>query len=219
MHPVRSHVLLQVLARAAFAALACLCVAAALAQVPPRSEQHRWREAAAFLQLTPQQWEQLREARANHDRQMNELAGQARVMQTRKDEAGLQQLCLRSKALANAFRDKLRPMFTPAQLQQLAQLEGAFALMPIVQSAQSAGLIADRLTTAPEGLPQEQVVVEASWHRVVPVALPGCPVQATEVRSGVVDTRRDTSIPSSQSEGATTVAPAQKRSPGHEPNR
>ena len=217
MHLAGSHALRSKV-RAAFAALICLCMAAALGQVAPRSEQHRWREVAAFLQLTPQQWEHLREVRSNHDRQMNELADQARTLQTRKDEAGLLQLCLRSKALANDLRDKLRPMFTPPQLQQLAQLEQAFALMPIVQSAQSAGLVADRLSTAPEGLPQEQVAVEASWRRVVPVPLPGCTMQASEVRSGVVDNRRETSVPASQTKGAAPAAPAQKGSPGPKPN-
>lgn len=182
------------------------------AQTPaPRAAQHGWREAAAFLMLSNEQWAQLRVARAEHDQQMAQLASQARQLHERKDEHGLRQLCQRSRLLASSFRDKLRPTFTPQQLERLAQLEQAFTLMPIVQSAQSAGLIADRLLTSPEGLPQQQVELEVSWQRVTPPALPGCPAQEMVVRPGTVDERGHAPVEPQKPTAAATSAPRSER--------
>lgn len=128
----------------------------------------------------------MRQARSDHDKRMAALAQEALRLEKQGDERGLARLCQQSRQLSTEHQAQMRRLLGDTQLQRLAQLEQAFQLMPVVLSAQAAGLLDDRLTVAPEGFRQFQVSHEVSFRSVAAKALPGCPADSTEVREGTV---------------------------------
>lgn len=193
------------------------------AQLPPsppsRGVAHAWREAADYLQLSGEQRSQLGRVRGEHEQQMAGLVRRDRDLRGKRDQQGLQQLCAESRQAHEGLQGRLRALLSAPQLERLAVLEQAFSLMPIVESAQAAGLVSDRLSTAPAGLPQQQVSVDVSFVRAAPAALPGCPAVQQEVRPGMVDGRVDRPLSPSKSPTGAKATVDQRGPTGQEPKR
>lgn len=189
--------------------LAAAQCGAATPVTPNRSDRHAWQAAAQYLQLSPAQWQQMLAARSIHDRAMAALAQQAGKLVSPRDAAAKAQLCQRSKLQMGVLRDELHKLMSAQQLALLDQLEQAFALMPLVESAQAAGLIADRLDAPPVGLPQQQVVTASTWQRATPRALPGCPAHETHIRPGMIDshTAQPGPVPAASQAAASLASP------------
>lgn len=189
---------------------------------PPaaRGSQHSGREVADYLQLSAEQRIQLSRAHSENVQQLNGLAQRAEPLRVQHDTRGLQRLCEASQRLQQAFHSHVRSMLTVSQMERLAALDQAFSLMPIVQSAQAAGLMSDRLSTSPAGFPQGQVSEEVSFVRARPAALPGCPLPAQQVRPGTVDSALGDrpSLTSDITPGPVLPVP-QTDSTGSEPKR
>lgn len=165
-----------------FLAVAVSCaVPAFAAEASARSDRAAWRDAFSFLGLSATQIEVVRSVRADHARALLALTGQAAQLVADKTaapsdtEARLMKLCQRSQAVDAAQRARLRAPLSEEQLQRLTQLEQALNLLPVIESAQAAGLIADRTRLPLVGLPSGSVEAEYSWRRVAALPLPGCP--------------------------------------------
>ncbi|PTT89807.1 hypothetical protein DBR42_07180 [Pelomonas sp. HMWF004] len=104
-------------------------------------------------------------------------------------------LCQQATAARAEWLAGSRAVLTPPQLARLAQLEAAFLLMPVIESAQAAGLLDDRVALPPRGLPEGRVAQEASWLRVPAAALPGCPAAPTTVAPEVARDAPDAAAP------------------------
>lgn len=126
--------------------------------------------------------------RLNHDRQLQALALRAQALGTAAGDAvARHRLCSEAVEHEASLRRQLRASLEPAQLQRLAQLEQALALMPVVEAAQRTGWLPAQVRTAPPGLPPGAVEVGVRWQRVAVAALPGC--DDTTVRREVDDGR------------------------------
>lgn len=151
------------------------------AELSPRSDRAAWRDAASFLDLSTTQMAAMRAAHAEYTRELQELSGQAQALGARKaavpsvTDAANPALCQRSQALNAAYRTKVRAPLSDAQLKRLAQLEQAMELLPYIESAQAAGLIADRIKLPVVGLPLGTVEADYIWRRQAATPLPGCP--------------------------------------------
>ena len=156
-----------------------LAAASAWAADPPqRRTTLLWREAATFLELTATQrqaLDALQVAYSGRLQALRELQAQARA---KSPDTGL---CQQATAARAEWLAGSRAVLAPAQLARLAQLEAAFALMPVIESAQAAGLLDDRVALPPRGLPDGQASQSVSWLRVPAGTLPGCPAAATTV--------------------------------------
>jgi hypothetical protein len=103
----------------------------------------------------------------------------------------LETICRQSQARRLRSTTDARAVLTPAQLAKLAVLEQAFALMPIVQSAQTVNLLSAVLTGPPAGLPDGTLEVEFGYVRGPVAPLPGCRAPSQVVRPGVDVNRSD----------------------------
>lgn len=155
------------------AALLSLTLLPAMAVAPPsRAERLAWRDAARFLELSDAQMAQVQAARAEHERGLRELAQQAE--RAAPGTEAMAAICRHAGEHEAAFRGKVSALLLPPQLAQLAQLRQAFELMPLVESAQAAGLLPDSLNVAAGALPQGSAEVAVQWQRVPARPLPGC---------------------------------------------
>lgn len=160
------------------------CLSSLAAGTAGREDRVAARDAARFLGLSSEQVTQLLAARADYGRLLQPLAIQADQLaqpqtgQLAGDRA-LVQVCRQARELEAAYRAKLRLLLTPPQLASLEQLDAAFRLLPIIESAQATGLLDDKLSAAPGGLPSGSISVDYSWRRVPATLLPGC--SATKV--------------------------------------
>ncbi len=133
-----------------------------------------WREAAQHLDLSPDQSRRMAVALQPWNAHLARHAGNPEATT----------LCERSRQLEREARDSARALLTPAQLSRLAQLEQAFLLMPVVESAQNALLLSATLRAPPLGLPQGQADQMIRYQRSAPMPLPGCPAQREEPAAG-----------------------------------
>lgn len=155
------------------AALLSLILLPAMAIEPPsRAERLAWREAARFLELSDAQMAQVQAARAEHERGLRKLAQQAERAPAGSDATAA--ICRQAGEREAAFRGKVSALLLPPQLARLEQLRQAFQLMPLVESAQAAGLLPDTLKVAAGALPQGSAEVAVQWQRVPARPLPGC---------------------------------------------
>lgn len=161
-----------------------LAVSLALSAWPAQA----WREAATYLGLTAEQVSGLRLLQDAHQRTLADLRAEEASL-GQGDTSARAALCTRSRQRQADWRAQVQGLLQPAQRQRLHELEQAFVRMPAVESAQSAGLLPDRLDAAPAGFPQGQVSAEVTWQRVPAPALPGCPATAATVRPGIEPAR------------------------------
>lgn len=132
------------------------------------------RELSAFLQLSEQQAQAIGRLRLALAADLQQLARQAPAPAGGPPDTEPSATCQRALARVAQHRQQALAGLSETQRQQLAQLEQALALMPLVEAAQSAGLVADRLWLPPVGMPAGSVEVEQAWQRVSAPALPGC---------------------------------------------
>ncbi len=104
--------------------------------------------------------------------------------QSNRSDAELTVVCEKSKARQQQLLQESRAILTPPQLSKLAALEEAYALMPIVQSAQAAGLMPGAMTGPPSGMPGGKLEVEFTYVRASQPPLPGCRPATQSIRSG-----------------------------------
>ena len=155
------------------AALLSLILLPAMAVEPSsRAERLEWREAARFLDLSDAQMAQVQAARSERERGLRKLAQQAERAAGGTD--AMAAICREAGEHEAALRGKVSALLLPSQLARLEQLRQAFQLMPLVESAQAAGLLTDSLNVAPGGLPQGSAEVAVQWQRVPAKPLPGC---------------------------------------------
>jgi hypothetical protein len=163
-------------------ALASMPNPASATEPPNRAERLFGRDAAAYLGLDVQQQQRARALWAEHLAQMRQLAEQARKLDAARGPAAAKAaLCQQSQAAVARSQEQSRGLLAAPQLAKLAQLEQAYALMPIIESAQAAGWMSDTLAVPPRGMPDGQVETPTTWRRAVPVSLPGCPPAASAV--------------------------------------
>jgi hypothetical protein len=178
------------LARGVRVGLAVAIWAGALSALPAwaaepasRSARLLWREADSFLTLSLAQRQSLQALHEAYDKRLQVLreTERPRAAMPGQHTAPSNALCQQAGRAHADWLAASRGVLTPAQLERLAQLEAAFALLPIIESAQAAGLLDDRLLLPPRGLPEGQVAHAVSWLRVPAAALPGCPPAPTTV--------------------------------------
>jgi HPt (histidine-containing phosphotransfer) domain-containing protein len=144
---------------------------------PTRAERQQWQALAVHLQLTDAQALALAAQRNTLDGELQAMARQAKDLEGTAgtgSAAALAELCERAQQRVAVHRQGLRQLLTPPQQERLQQLDLAFSLMPLVEAAQSAGLMNDRLSLRPPGMPSGAVEVEQTWQRMPAPALPGC---------------------------------------------
>jgi hypothetical protein len=149
--------------------------AATLAQANPRRAAG---EAARYLAITASQQAQIDATVQSWKAELQVLHG--------SDAAGLSAaqkaaLCTRSKQRLAHHIDQARAVLTAEQTRRLAVLQQAFDLLTVVESAQAALLLPERLSAAPAGLPDGQLSNEFVFKRQLALPLPGCPTQAQQV--------------------------------------
>jgi hypothetical protein len=164
--------------RGAAICLLSLLVAAPLSFAQPAAR-HLQREVARYLDLSPTQQQQLASVNADWSVQLQALQSQA---QSRRDTAAREALCRVSRQRQAEHQQRTRALLSAEQLARLAALEQAFLLMPVIESAQSASLMPDRLELVPAGLPDGGVVVESNYRRAAAAPLPGCPAVTQNMR-------------------------------------
>ena len=156
---------------------------AAAGSAPSRSERLAWQAATEFLGLTSSQRGRLADASRTRDQALLALTQQAQRLAPARDAKALAHLCEQARSIDGQHRGELRLLLAPAQLERLQLLEQAMSLLPAVESAQAAGLLAGSVAVPPLGLPAGQVESDYRWQRVPAPALPGC--AASKVRPGV----------------------------------
>ena len=178
------------------AVLALLLVSSsAAAQAPDRL---LMRDAVRYFELTPNQltaltgidasWLEYRaSATERADRIEVEIDQEARRVNLDPAALGqryveLETICRQSQARRLRSVADARGVLTSAQLAKLAVLEQALALMPIVQSAQSANLLSGVVTGPPAGMPGGTLDVEFGYVRSPVGRLPGCRGSSQVVR-------------------------------------
>jgi len=170
----------------------------ALGQMPQRL---LGRDVARYLDLTVEQvtrlvridtgWSSYRAERSLRARQLqDEIDAEAR--KSNADRAGLKQRNLELETICRHARERraqvlheARAVLNPGQVAKLAQLEQAFALMPIIESAQALNLMPNSLSGPPPGMPEGTVETQFTFTRGKPDALPGCPAMAQRIYPGV----------------------------------
>lgn len=157
------------------------------ATTPPsaRSERIAWQVAIEFLSLTPAQIGQLASAKRTRDRALLGLAPQAQRLTLARDAKALASICEQARMIDGQHRSALRTVLAPAQLDRLQLLEQAMSLLPAVEAAQAAGLLADSVNVPPLGLPQGQVESAYRWQRVPALPLPGCSASTVRPEVGI----------------------------------
>ena len=158
---------------------------AATTSAPARSERLAWQAAIEFLPLTPAQLGQLAIAKRTRDRALLGLAPQAQRLTPARDATALASICEQARTIDGQHRSELRTLLAPAQLERLQLLEQAMSLLPAVESAQAAGLLADSVGVPPIGLPQGQVESAYRWQRVPAPPLPGCAASTVRPEVGI----------------------------------
>ena len=167
-------------------ALASMPNPASATEPPNRAERLLGRDAAAYLELDTQQQQRAQALQLEHQGQMKRLAEQARKRGGEPaSAAAMAALCQQSQSAVARWQEQLRGLLAPPQLAKLAQLEQAFALMPIIESAQAAGWMSGTLAAPPRGMPGGQVESLFTWRRAALVPLPGCPAAVTAVHREV----------------------------------
>ena len=158
------------------AAVFSLILLPAMAVEPPsRSERLSWQAAARFLDLSSQQVVRVQAARAERERALSELRLHAKRMGTGKAAAAaMAGICRQASESEAAFHGKVAALLDAPQLARLEQLRQALYLMPLIESAQAAGLLQDTLNVPVPGLPQGSAEVAVQWQRVTAKPLPGC---------------------------------------------
>lgn len=151
---------------------------AAGSEPPQPSPRLLWREADAFLALTAGQRQALQ---ALHEAQERRLQALRDAHARQSPAVPTPTLCQQARQVRADWLAGSRAVLTPPQLARLAQLEAAFSLMPVIESAQAAGLLDDRVALPPRGLPEGRVANVVSWVRMPAPALPGCPPGSTTV--------------------------------------
>lgn len=145
------------------------------AEAPSRAERLAWREAARFLELSNEQLVQVQAARVERDQALRELTARAATAAGGGVGAdALAHICREAQQREAAYQGKVSALLQPQQLQRLDQLRSAFRMMPLVESAQSAGLLPEALQVVPIGLPEGSAEVAVRWQRVPAAPLPGC---------------------------------------------
>jgi hypothetical protein len=163
-----------------FSCLLVSCVMhASAADSPSRAERLAWRDATDYLQLSAAQLDGMAATRSEYlPIRMHWVAEAAKLAGAAAGPSGvgeaLARVCSQAQAADAEFRTKLRSRLNEKQLELLGRLEQAFALMAVIESAQSAGLMTDRLGIPPAGMPTGSVAVETSWRRFGAAPLPGC---------------------------------------------
>lgn len=132
----------------------------------------------SYLGLAPAQQQQLADVQARWQQALVPL--RASAARTR-DASGRAALCARSRAAHAKHQQDARAVLNDEQRSRLGALEQAFSLMPVVEAAQRGLLLADRLSSAPAGLPTGSVEIEFNWIRAPAPALPGCPALEQKV--------------------------------------
>lgn len=182
--------------------VAVLYALAAHATEPsPREQRKAQRDLDNFLQLSTAQQHALQAQRVTFMQEWQALDGQARALLARTpggvEPVGLSVLCERAQALQARLRDQGRGVLDAAQADRLAQLEAAFSLMPLIEAAQAAGLMASHLDLPPAGLPGGSATVAFGWGRVPVNTLPGCSTTRV-LREVDLDESRKTRSPGSR---------------------
>lgn len=181
-----------------FAALLSLLWMPAMAADPPsRVDRLSVQAAAKFLDLTSEQVVRVQAARAEHQRRLGELAADAaRAGSGRAAATTLATVCAQARESEAAFHGKVAALLSPPQVARLDQLSQAFQLMPLVESAQAAGLLPESLGVPPPGLPQGSAEVAVRWQRIPAKPLPGCADTTVlrEVATGGDDAPRGGSV-------------------------
>lgn len=149
------------------------------AQPSQRQQAQNLQALAGYLELDDAQRQSLLEQRASHQREWQPLISRAQALAGNAAQQGgttsaLAQLCQQSQELRARQRAQARQLLNPRQLDKVALLEEAFALMPMVEAAQAAGLVANHLDVPPAGFSGGMVTVATGWLRTPAVALPGC---------------------------------------------
>ncbi len=178
--------------------LPALLSAATSAQVPDRLLA---RNAIRYLGLTPEQvgamnvihasWIEYRAEAFTRAARIESLI----TMKTRdkntdpvvhsQQNSGLEAICLQSNERRKKAMLDTRALLKPAQIAQLATLEQAIGLMPIVESAESVNLLSGTLRGPPAGMPDGTIDVEFGYSRTVGVPLPGCRKSPQIIRPGM----------------------------------
>lgn len=169
---------------------------AADAQVPDRLLA---REAVRYLELSAEQvktltstnaaWLTYRATAAARAGQLDaEIKVQTRLAKPdqaalKKHHAELATICAQSQTRLQQATVASRASLQPGQLVKLAALEQAYALMPIVESAQRVNLLSSVLAGPPAGMPDGGVEVQFSYVRSAAIALPGCPASKEVVHA------------------------------------
>lgn len=158
---------------------------AATPAAPGRSERLAWQAATEFLTLTPAQLGQLASTKRARDQALLGLAQQAQRSTLARDAKALASICEQARSIDGQRRSELRTLLAPVQLDRLQLLEQAMSLLPAVESAQAAGLLADSVGVPPLGLPQGQVESAYRWQRVPAPPLPGCAASTVRPEVGI----------------------------------
>lgn len=181
----------------ALVAMLTFLSAATVAQVPDRLLA---RNAIRYLGLTPEQvsamnvihasWLDYRALAAERAGRIESLI----AMKTRdtkgapiahgQQNSGLEAICLQSHERREKAMIETRALLKPVQIAQLATLEQAITLMPIVESAESVNLLSGTLRGPPAGMPDGTIEVEFGYTRTVNVPLPGCRKSPQVIRPG-----------------------------------
>ena len=178
--------------------LPTLLSATTFAQVPDRLLA---RNAIRYLGLTPEQVSAMNVIHAswlNYRAQAVERATHIEsliAMKTRdkntdpvvhsQQNSGLDAICLQSNERRKIAMVETRALLKPAQITQLATLEQAIALMPIVESAESVNLLSGTLRGPPAGMPDGTIEVEFGYSRTAGIPLPGCRKSPQIIRPGM----------------------------------
>ncbi len=164
------------------------------AQVPQRL---LVRDMARYLELGADQLQSLSRLDTEWSAHLAQRAERARLVEAALAQASaarapdrrrideqtreLEALCVQTHERQAELMRQARLLLNGDQLTKLAALEQAFALMPIIQSAQAAHLLAPTLSVAPAGMPDGTVFAEVAFQRAAPALLPGCRPQASRV--------------------------------------
>ena len=152
------------------------------ARLTPRPQLQALNTLVNYLELDAAQRQSLLAQRAAHTREWQPLTARAQMLASAAatparqpdNSAALAQLCQQAQELQNSQRAQLRQLLNARQRDKMLLLDEAFALMPMVEAAQAAGLMGDHLDLPPPGFPSGTVTVATSWRRMPAAALPGC---------------------------------------------
>ena len=196
--------------RAGLLPLLTLCALAhtAFAQAQALPQRLLIRDVARYLALTPEQQSTLNSVNGTWSMFLAEQTSRVQSMKaTVQKEAGgkrdsrLDAICQQSTERFAKLQLDTRAVLKPAQLGKLGVLEDAFALLPILESAQSANLLPSAMTAPPAGMPGGNIDIKFSYARVPVVALPGCEIKSQKIQPGTDNSQSVSAInpPSSSS--------------------